>query len=82
MSDEVWWASRDDDTNMVEFRDRKPVKVSLIDSGGYWMGAGCGVFLSMTLNDFEKISSVNLAAGECIPIRPLRIERVEVKDDR
>lgn len=79
MTEEVWWASRDNYSDVVEFRDRKPVKVHLPCGDGYWRVNDDGLFISMHISDFEKISSVNLAAGECVAIRPLRIERVEGK---
>lgn len=67
MSDEVWWARRINGLG---------VQVSKLKSFPW---TGTTVFDVLQWSDME---GPLIDDGEIIPIRPLRIERVEVKNDR
>ena len=78
MSDEVWWLSRDDISSTVEIRGNRPVMIET-EGGRYAMGNGFGMYHGMVAEEFRRMFGFVPEVGEIIPIRPLRIERVEVK---
>jgi len=79
MSDEVWWLSRDDNSSTVEIRDNRPVMIET-EGGRYAMGNGFGMYDGMVAEEFRRMFGFVPEVGEIIPIRPLRIERVEVRE--
>lgn len=78
MSDEVWWVRRS--KSWIEFYRSKSDAVSQVVSPET---GGCGgMFDSIHLLAWREMKGPQIKDGEIIPIRPLRVERVEVKNDR
>jgi len=78
MSDEVWWLSRDENSSIVEIRDNRPVMIET-EGGRFATDSSPGMFVGMVTEEFQRMFGFVPEVGEIIPIRPLRIERVEVK---